>query len=157
MFLKKVLSQPNLVGSVLIALMLCVGFVHAFAFDGFNIEVATGGEVEAWLAQANGGGSGQQLQACTCTFTKKGIAALCGCPRSSSGKPCKGQTIDGCKRKKGTGCRLTTKCHRKSTDGTGKRNGCYWSICKNAVNGKHSECDRTSCPEKGKGTHPGKL
>ena len=50
MYLKKVLSQPNLVGSVLIALMVCGGFVYTFVFDGFNIEIATGGEVEAWLA-----------------------------------------------------------------------------------------------------------
>ena len=58
MFLKKVLNQPNLVGTVLIALMVCSGFVYAFAFDGFNVETATGGEVEAWLAQAGGGSSG---------------------------------------------------------------------------------------------------
>ncbi len=58
MFLKKVLNQPNLVGTVMIALLVCSGFVYAFAFDGFNVETATGGEVEAWLAQAGGGGSG---------------------------------------------------------------------------------------------------
>ena len=58
MFLKKVLNQPNLVGTVLIALMVCSGFVYAFAFDGFNVETATGGEVEAWLTEAGGGGSG---------------------------------------------------------------------------------------------------
>ena len=58
MFLKKVLNQPNLVGTVMIALMVCSGFVYAFAFDGFNVETATGGEVEAWLAAAGGGGSG---------------------------------------------------------------------------------------------------
>ena len=58
MFLKKVLNQPNLVGTVMIALMVCGGFVYAFAFDGFNVETATGGEVEAWLAQAGGGNSG---------------------------------------------------------------------------------------------------
>ena len=55
MYLKKFLAQPNLVGTVMIALMVCGGFVYAFAFDGFNVETATGGEVEAWLAQAGGG------------------------------------------------------------------------------------------------------
>ena len=58
MFLKKFLNQPNVVGSVLIALMVCSGFVYAFAFDGFNVETATQGDVEAWLAAAGGGGSG---------------------------------------------------------------------------------------------------
>ena len=54
MFLKKVLNQPNLVGTVMIALLIGSGFVYAFAFDGFNVETATGGEVEAWLVQAGG-------------------------------------------------------------------------------------------------------
>ena len=40
----------------MIAMMVCGGFVYAFAFDGFNVETATGGEVEAWLAEAGGGG-----------------------------------------------------------------------------------------------------
>ncbi len=50
MFLKKVLNQPQVVGTVMIALMVCAGFVYAFAFDGFNVETATGGEVESWFA-----------------------------------------------------------------------------------------------------------
>ena len=58
MYLKKVLNQPNLVGTLLITLMVCSGFVYAFAFDGFKVETATGGEVEAWLEQASDGGSG---------------------------------------------------------------------------------------------------
>ena len=64
MFLKKVLNQPNLVGTMLIALMVCAGFVYAFAFDCFNVETTTQGEVEAWLAAAGGGGSGGAV--CTC-------------------------------------------------------------------------------------------
>ena len=67
MFFKKFLNQPNLVGTVLIALMVFSGFVYAFAFDGFNVETATGGEVEAWLAAAGGGGSGSD--SCSCGFT----------------------------------------------------------------------------------------
>ena len=54
MFLKKVLNQPNLAGTVMIALLVSAGFVYAFAFDGFNIETVTGGEVDAWLAQKGG-------------------------------------------------------------------------------------------------------
>ena len=40
-----------------ITLMVCGGFVYAVGFDGFSVETATGGEVEAWLDAANGGGS----------------------------------------------------------------------------------------------------
>ena len=65
MFLKKVLNQPNLVGTMLIVLMVCAGFVYAFAFDGFNVETTTQGEVEAWLAAASDGGSGGGA-VCTC-------------------------------------------------------------------------------------------
>ena len=80
MFLKKVLNQPNLVGTMLIALMVCSGFVYAFAFDGFNVETATQGDVEAWLAAAGGGGSGEGLSKCKCL----GPLPPCGCPLSSS-------------------------------------------------------------------------
>ena len=58
MYLKKVLNQPNLVGTVMIALLFGAGFVYAFAFDGFNVEIVTGGEVEALLAQAGDDNSG---------------------------------------------------------------------------------------------------
>ena len=66
MYLKKVLNQPNLVGTMLITLMVCSGFVYAFAFDGFNVETAIGGEVEAWLAAAGGGSSGSEDVVCDC-------------------------------------------------------------------------------------------
>ena len=46
MYLKKVLNQPNVVGIVMIALLFCAGFVYAFAFDGFNIEIVPSAEVE---------------------------------------------------------------------------------------------------------------
>ncbi len=67
MFFKKFLNQPNVVGSVLIALMVCSGFVYAFAFDGFSIEAVSGTEVDAWLAEANGGSySGYTPDPCDC-------------------------------------------------------------------------------------------
>lgn len=69
MYLKKVLNQPNLVGTMLIALLFGAGFVYAFAFDGFDVETATGGDVEEWLEQASGGGSGEDP--ITCTRVKK--------------------------------------------------------------------------------------
>ena len=58
MFLKKVLNQPNIVGTVMIALLLGAGFVYAFAFDGFNVETVPNSEVDAWLAQESGGNYG---------------------------------------------------------------------------------------------------
>ena len=66
MFLKKVVNQPNLVGAVMITLMICSGFVYAVGFDGFNVETATGGEVEAWLAATSDGSSGGNR--CSCGF-----------------------------------------------------------------------------------------
>ena len=81
MFLKKVLNQPNLVGSMLITLMVCGGFVYAVGFDGFNVETATGDEVEAWLEAANGGGSGGDDDdvVCPCLYLPgKEIDRECG-------------------------------------------------------------------------------
>ena len=94
MFLKKFLNQPNLVGSMLIALMVCGGFVYAVGFDGFNVQTATGDEVEAWLAAASGGTSGGN--SCSCGFencpgsncsdcTENGVGCdivckICSCP-----------------------------------------------------------------------------
>ena len=95
MFLKKVLNQPNLVGTMLITLMVCAGFVYAFAFDGFNVEVVTGGEVEAWLAAASGGGSGNS---CSCGFAK--------CPAL------KGNSCSNC-------TNITSKCKSQCTIGGG--------------------------------------
>ena len=69
MFLKKVLNQPNLVGTVLIALMVCAGFVYAVGFDGFNVETATGDEVEAWLAAAGGGSYSGGPEPCDCLLS----------------------------------------------------------------------------------------
>ena len=54
------LNQPNLVGTVMIVLLFGAGLVYAFAFDGFNVETTTGGEVEAFLAQAEGALVGKQ-------------------------------------------------------------------------------------------------
>ena len=98
MFLKKVLNQPNIVGTVMIALLLGAGFVYAFAFDGFNVETVPGGEVEAWLAQADGGDSDPPGD-CDCGNTdchvtqddgtvKKG----CKAKKSDGSNPCKNNT-----------------------------------------------------------------
>ena len=70
MFLKKVLNQPNVVGTLMIALLFGAGFVYAFAIDGFNVQTVTDGEVEAWLTAADGGGSGDNNEL-TCTRVKK--------------------------------------------------------------------------------------
>ena len=102
MFLKKFLNQPNLVGSMLITLMVCGGFVYAVGFDGFNVQTATGDEVEAWLEAASGGGSGSNgSNDCAGKCTVNGQAANCkgsGCTYECNGinsphtLPKKGQT-----------------------------------------------------------------
>ena len=113
MFLKKVLNQPNLVGTVMIVLMVCSGFVYAFAFDGFNVETATGGEVEAWLAEAGGGGSGED-EGCTCGYDK--------CP----GEGCSDCTTFSCKSEIGCGtCGCATWC----SNANGKVCGSHHGVC----------------------------
>ena len=113
MYLKKVLNQPNLVGTMLIALMVCAGFVYAFAFDGFNIETVPGGEVEAWLAQANGGGSGGDPDPCDCGYTS--------CPTTKCRKKCGNPVRHLCSRKtcKTGKARRPHKCVNSG--------GCTWS------------------------------
>ena len=71
MYLKKVLNQPTVVGTVMIALLFGAGFVYAFAFDGFNVETVPGTKVDAWLAQAEGGGE-YGGGACTCDTSDDG-------------------------------------------------------------------------------------
>ena len=113
MFLKKVLNQPNLVGTVMIALLFCAGFVYAFAFDGFNVETTTGGEVEAWLAAADGGSSGQSgKKACKCSYKS---VNRCKCKSSKSDKdPCNGAWAHGCQDK----CAKNNRCQTQG--------GCIW-------------------------------
>ena len=122
MFLKKVLNQPNLVGTVMIALLIGSGFVYAFAFDGFNVETATGSEVEAWLAAAGGGGSSGTPGDCDCgnarchvrdhdfvaEYLEKFVGVKKGCKskKSDGSNPCGGQSRTWpCKLKEG--CRTS--------------------------------------------------
>lgn len=121
MFLKKVLNQPNLVGSMLIALMVCGGFVYAVGFDGFNVETATGDEVEAWLAAASGGGSGNSYTCDNDLCTGKSPMS----PGQYRNCPARGSKASGnC-----TGCSRVT------------------SYCKGTCKNKHESCRRAhGCP-----------
>ena len=141
MFLKKVLNQPNLVGTVMIVLLFGAGFVYAFAFDGFNVETATGGEVEAWLAQAGGGGSGS------------GGGAVCTCGNAY----CSAEVSvwkDG-KEKKVTkhGCKSDNKC-----SGQTRKYPCPASAnCRGKGGGAH-RCTNQGCEKMPKPTgQPGKI
>ena len=92
MFLKKFLSQPNVVGSVLIALLICAGIVYAFGFNGFNVQTATNGNVDAWLAQTASEGCGG-TDDCGSKCTVDGKADKC------QGSNCTYSGKRGCKNK----------------------------------------------------------
>lgn len=80
MYLKKILAQPNVVGAVLIVVLVGAGFVYAFAFDGFNIETATGGDVEVWVAMAssgNCGGDDDESEPCECLYAPEPACGAC--------------------------------------------------------------------------------
>ena len=145
MFLKRVLNQPNLVGTMLIALMVCAGFVYAFAFDGFNVETATGSEVEAWLAQA---GASNSSPSYTCSSYKckgSGNAAhqYSGCPARKGIANCTNCAYvkNYCK----TGCKHGhSKCATKY--GCPQANKKYGG-CSKARNSKTNKT-QTTCPTK---------
>ena len=112
MYLKKFLAQPNIVGSVLIALLICGVFVYAFAFDGFNIETATGGEVEAWLAVGDNYGKDCDNDGC--------VQSWAGCPGNGC-TDCEKQDSNcssNCKHGH-QGCGNTGNCPFNSSGGTG--------------------------------------
>ena len=136
MFLKRVLNQPNLVGSMLIALMVCAGFVYAVGFDGFNVETATGGEVEAWLEAASSGGSGNSYTCDNSTCkgaTDTGANAWAGCPaRRKTNK----SNCTGCSKNK-------TACDRK---------GCTQSGGKGKPKRSHKCQMSADCPYNSSGT-----
>ena len=143
MYFKKVLNQPNLVGTMLIALMVCAGFVYAFAFDGFNIETVPGAEVEAWLAQANGGGSGNSYTCNSDACKGNGNAAhqYSECPARKGISNCRScsRVTNYCK----TGCpHGHSKCDEKH--GCPQANKKYGG-CSNARNSKTNKT-QTTCP-----------
>ena len=159
MFLKKVLNQPNLVGTVMIALLIGSGFVYAVAFDGFNVETATGSEVEAWLAAAgdssSSGSSREQPVQAVYTCDNDACAGNGNPGEQYSECPARHQlpNLDpektdctGCSRvtnycKKGCS-KGHTKCH--TTKGCPHANKKYGG-CSNARNSKTGN-SQTTCP-----------
>ena len=125
MFLKKVLNQPNIVGTVMIALLLGAGFVYAFAFDGFNVETVPGGKVEAWLAQA---------YACNydCSYE------LCPAKEKNTGN------CNNCSKKKF--CKSCYKTHKCKDSG-----GCPYLV--NASGGCSNYSSQKKCPKSCSDTH----
>ena len=136
MYLKKVLNQPNLVGTMLIALMVCGGFVYAFAFDGFNVQTATQGDVEAWLAQAGGGGSGgdDDPKPCDCEADH---CDKCGNKTSYGTNPCRNST------KKWMCPDSNSDCRQASNPICPCR--LYGSVIDICDNSSKSSCDGSSC------------
>ena len=122
----------------MIVLMVCSGFVYAFAFDGFNIENVTGGEVDAWLAQEGG------EAVCTCgntdcsaevsvwedgeekKVTKHGCKSDNACGGQTKTYPCK--LNQGCRTDKGYASHsCVAKCGRQAPDDQPPG---YINICK---------------------------
>ena len=109
MYLKKVLNQPNLVGTVMIALMVCAGFVYAFAFDGFNIETVTGGEVEKWIELSVGPNYGKNCTNDGC------VQSWAGCTGSADNQ-CTNCTDQSSNCTQGPGKKKCGHSHRKCGD-----------------------------------------
>ncbi len=147
MYLKKVLNQPTVVGTVMITLLFGAGFVYAFAFDGFNVETVPSGEVDAWIAETGGvsSGGGYTCDSDACKGNGNPGEQYANCPARGSG------ATDNC-----TGCsRVTTYCKPKCSKGhhgtcrdTG---GCPYAPnrggCSNAINSKTGKT-QTTCPKK---------
>ena len=154
--MKKVLNQPNLVGTMLIALMVCGGFVYAFAFDGFNVETATGSEVEAWLAAASSGSSsGSPSYTCDsdmCTGeSPQSPGRYWNCPARGTNAS---QDCTGCSRVTNY-CRTKPKCSKGHHGTCRDTGGCPYGYsqpgsCSNAINPKTGKT-QTTCPPKCKG------
>lgn len=138
MFLKKVLNQPNLAGTVMIVLLVSAGFVYAFAFDGFNIETVTDGEVDAWLAQEGVGNSGSNY---TCNSNDCNEKNWSNCPARGSG------ATGNC-----TGCTYTSKYCSNSCTRSHTKCPCPVSGC-SKYNGGQTSCPSSGskkCPERNK-------
>ncbi len=136
MYLKKVLNQPNVVGTVMIALLLGAGLVYAFAFDGFNVETATEGEVEAWLEKA----SGKENYNKNCT-NNACVSSWAGCTGSEDNQctNCTDQ-IHNCAMKKGK-----SKCgHSHSGCGASSKPKCPFN---SGGGNKYCSSGGNSCPD----------
>lgn len=131
MYLKKVLNQPNLVGTVMIALLFGAGFVYAFAFNGFNVETVTGGEVETWLAQA----------AVPCSCGKD--HCVCERQNASGNNPCGGKTFKWPCPKKNSECRQAHHPHCPC-----REKGDVIDVCATNKKKKKDKCNGKGCRNK---------
>jgi len=131
----RVLNQPNLVGTVLITVLFCAGFVYAVAFDGFNIETVTGGDVDAWLAAASSGGSGTKTKDCDNSSCNPIIGGFAGCP---------GNGCTDCEKKTPNLC--DTNC-KQGHQGCGNTGSCPYNAkgsgyCSNGQAGCPDSCNK---------------
>ena len=133
MYLKKVLNQPNLVGTVMITLLFGAGLVYTFAFNGFNMEIVTQGDVDVWLAQAD--------DAAPCNSGKE--HCQCGNQRASGNNPCGNQIIKWPCPGKESDCRKrhhpACPCRKKSD---------VIDVCSSNKSKKKDSCNGKSCKNK---------
>ena len=93
MYLKKFLNQPNVVGTLLIALLFGGGVVFAFGFDGFNVQSVGEDDVESLLLMTASGCCGGNKD-CDCLgVTGCGCETYHACGDNTSEDVCK----DDCK------------------------------------------------------------
>ena len=102
MYLKKFLSQPNIVGSLLIALLFSAGVVFAFGFDGFNVQTASEDNLESLLLSTASGCCGY-VPPCMCSASFEDNST-CDCPTDTTGGRCVGTV--GC----ASDCTASTNC-----------------------------------------------
>ena len=132
MFLKKVLNQPNVVGTVMIALLFGAGFVYAFAFDGFNVETVPGSEVHALIELSVGPNYGKNCDNDGC------VQSWAGCTGSAD-NPCTNCTDQSSNCTQGTGKKNCKHGHQ----GCRKTGGCPY----NPNGNKYCSSGGSTCPQ----------
>lgn len=127
MFLKKFLNQPNLIGTLFIALLIGSGVVFAFGFDGFNVQAIAksgcGDGIDTLLRLSESGNCGDDT--CNCTGGRGTLTCDSSCDSSQT----KCNVIDECI----TGC---SNCDEGKAFGKPCKDGVH---CEN-MDGRSSTC-----------------
>lgn len=116
MYLKKFLHQPNVVGSVLIALLICSGAVFAIGFDGFNVQAVAENSYSdgiETLLRLSGSGCCSDYSGCGCLGGDSSASNTCTCTHSlDPGETC--SDVKNCPNDNSNCSRPTADCISKS-------------------------------------------